>query len=883
MPLASRIASLWRTLLHRRRLERDLDDELAGYLEDLTSRRIRGGMDPAQARREASIEMGGVDPVKEASRDVRIGASFETALRDARYAWRALWKSPGFALATIATLGLGIGANTAIFSVVDSMLLSPLPYRDSSRLVFVWSDMSEAGYPRAPLSGPELADLRRRARQFSGFGAIWANTALTGDRDPQQLRIGRVTPDFFTVLGAEAARGRTFRAGDDAGGAPPTILLSDAIWRRRFGGDPTVVGRRILVDGQPTTVIGVMPRSFRLLLPPDSAVPDDLEAWTPFWPKMTEDPRGQQFLRVVGRLKPGVTLAQGRGEIDAIASRISREFPEYGSSGRRFDTVGLHDDGVRETRPVLLAVFGGVAILLLITCVNVAGLLAARAASRRQEIALRIALGAGRARLFRQCLVEGLVLAALGAGAGVLIARGALSALFAARPESLHRIAAAKIDLRVLAFTAGTSLLWGLLLSLAPLAEFLRTAPIDGLKRGGTPSRSRTRTALVAVQIALGAVLVVGAGLVARTFVRIQGVDPGFRSDHALTFRLALPEARYGSPEAFNAFSRRFEEALSSLPGVTAAAAVSHLPFDHIPNWGGAYLATPGADEGTAPMADYRAVTPDFFAAVGARLVAGRGFLESDGPRSAPVVIVDERLARLAWPNQSPIGKRLGVDPGSTGHPVTWATVVGAVRHLRHRSLLQEVREQVYFPQRQIRRNPTAYVVRSTGDPGDLAGPIRRILADLDPQLPISEVRPLADYLDEARGAQRFTMILAAAFAAVALLLAGVGLYGVVAYSVAQRRKEFGVRLALGALPRQVRALVLRQGIGVAAVGLASGIPAAALTARLLRSQLFGITPHDPVSYTIAISLLCLAALSASWFAARHATSASPLEALRAE
>ena len=488
MPLPSRIWSFWKTLFGRRRVEADLHDELSGYLDELTRKKIRKGLAPDEARRAASIEMGGVEPVQEASRDARIGAGFETALRDARYAWRSLWKSPGFALATIATLGLGIGANTAIFSVVDSMLLSPLPYRDSSRLVFIWSDMSEAGYPRAPLSGPELADLRRSARQFSGFGAIWANTAaLTGDRDPQQLRIGRVTPDFFSVLGAEAARGRTFRAGDDSGGAPPTILLSDALWQRRFGGDPAVVGRRILVDGQPTTVIGVMPRSFRLLLPPDSAVPDDLEAWTPFWPKMTEDPRGQQFLRVVGRLKPGVTLGQGRGEIDAIASRISREFPEYGSAGRRFDTVGLHDDGVRETRPVLLAVFGGVAILLLITCVNVAGLLAARAASRRQEIALRIALGAGRARLFRQCLVEGLVLAALGAVAGVLIARGVLAALFAVRPESLHRIAAARIDPRVLAFTAGTSLLWGLLLSLAPLAEFLRTAPIEGLKRGRTP------------------------------------------------------------------------------------------------------------------------------------------------------------------------------------------------------------------------------------------------------------------------------------------------------------------------------------------------------------------------------------------------------------
>ena len=631
MSLRSRLASVRSALFRRRRLEADLDDEVAGYLDALTERKIREGLAPAAARRAAAIEMGGVEPVKEQTRDARLGAGLESALRDARYAWRGLWKSPGFALATIATLGLGIGANTAIFSLVDAMLLSPLPYRDSSRLVFVWSDMSEAGYPRAPLSGPELADLRQRAKRFSGFGAIWANTAsLTGEGDPEQLRIGLVTTDFFSVLGAEPALGRTFRAGDDAPGAPSTVLLSGPLWRRRFGGDPGIVGRRILYGGEPATVIGVMPDAFRLLLPPDSSVPDDLQAWSTFWPKMTEDPRGQQFLRVVGRLRPGVTLAQGKGEIDGIASQISREFPDYGSAGRRFDAVGLQADGVREIRPVLLALFGGVAILLLITCVNVAGLLAARAATRREEIALRIALGAGRVRLFRQCLAEGLVLAALGAAAGVAVAQAVLALLFAVRPESLHRIAAAKIDWSVLAFTGGTALLWGLLLSLAPLAEVLRTSPISRLKRGGSAPRSRLRAALVVVQIALGVVLAVGAGLVARTFVRLLAVDPGFRSDHTLTFRLALPSSRYGKPEAFNAFSRRLEEELAALPGVEAAAAVSHLPFDHIPNWGGPYLSKPAPDDGTAPMADYRAVTSGFFAAVGARLVAGRDFTESD-------------------------------------------------------------------------------------------------------------------------------------------------------------------------------------------------------------------------------------------------------------
>ena len=886
MRLTSRLASLWRAVFRRERLDTELDEEVRGFLEALTERKRREGLDPAAARRAALLEMGGVEPVKEATREAWLGVGLETTWRDVRYAWRGLWKSPGFAVATILTLGIGIGANTAIFSVVNAMLLEPLPYRDSGRLVFIWSDMSEAGYPRAPLSGPELDDLRRRASQFSGFGAIWANSAaLNGDGDPEQVRIGRVTPDFFSVLGAEAARGRTFREGDDDGRAEPGILLSAALWQRRFGGDPGVVGRRILVNGRPTTVIGVMPASFRLLLPPDSAVPDDLEAWTPFWPKMTDGPRGQQFLRVVGRLRPGATLEQGRHEVDAIASRVSREFPEYGAAGRRYNTVGLQADGVHEIRPVLLALFGGVGILLLITCVNVAGLLAARAASRRPEIALRVALGARGGRLFRQCLVEGLVLAALGACAGLAVGRLTLTALVAVRPESLGRIGAATIDGRVLAFTAGTTLLWGVLLSLAPMAEVLRTAPIAGLKRGGSRARSRLRAGLVAAQIALGIVLVVCAGLVARTFLRLQRVDPGYRADHVLSFRLALPDSRYESADAFNAFSREFEKELAALPGVTAAAAVSHFPFDHIPNWGGPYCTTPGADESSAPMADYRAITPGFFEAVGARLVEGRNFDESDdASRDArPVVIVDERLARLAWPGQSAVGKRLLLDPRSSGHPETPATVVGVVRHMRQRSLTEEVREQVYFPQRLINRNPTAYVVRTSADPSALAEPVRRILARLDPSLPISEVRPLADYVTAARGAQRFMMILAAAFAAVALLLACTGLYGVVAYSVAQRKKEFGVRLALGALPGQVRALALREGVAVAAAGLALGVPAAWLAARLLRAQLFGITPRDTASYALGVGVLALAAVLASWFAARRATAASLLEVLRTD
>jgi predicted permease len=888
MRALSRLASFFRTLFARTHVEKELDDELRWYVESVTARKVAAGMEPEAARRQAVLETGGLASLKEEVRDVRVGAALETTLQDVRHAWRGLVKAPGFAAVTVLILALGIGANTAIFSVVNALLLEPLPYRDSSRLVFVWSDMTEAGYPRAPLSGPELLDLRRRTSRFDGFGAIWSTTvALTGDGEPEQLRVGRVSADFFSVLGRGAALGRTFLPEDEADKAPPRILLSFAVWQRRYARDPKLVGRTVLVNNRPCEVVGVMPKGFTLLLPPDSSVPDDLQAWVPFSVGELNDGRGQQYLRVIGRLKNGVSLEEGRREIDGVAARISKEFTEYGSAGRRFTTVGLKEDDVHEIRPVVLALFWGVAILLLIACVNVASLLVARAASRRREIALRLAIGAGRGRLLRQCAVEGFLLSALGAAAGVLVAYGGLKALLSFRPDGLERLGAARIDGTVLAFTMGTGLVWGVLLSLAPLGEVFKTELVSALqgagKEAGRGLSQRTRMVLVVVQMALGVVLLVGAGLVARTFVKLQHVDPGFRADGVLSFRLALPFSRYPNPPARDAFTWRLHDELAALPGVSGVGAVSHLPYDHLPNWGGAYLTKPGADESTAVLADYRAVTPDFFRTIDAHLVDGRGFTEADDGKAAPVVVVDERLARVAWPGETALGKRLGLDPFSEGHLTSWATVVGVVRHLRHRSLTQEVREQVYFPQKQIQRNPMAWVVRMSGDPMELAASVRRVVTRLDPQLPIYEPRPLLDYVSEASAPQRFTMVLAATFSAVALLLAGAGLYGVISYAVARRRREFGIRLAIGAQPRDVETLVVSEGLRVAVVGLVLGIPAAASVARLLQSQLFGITARDVPSYLAAVVVLSVAALFASWLGARRATAASPLEVLRAE
>jgi predicted permease len=886
MRLFARLASAWRTVVRGRQMDRDLDEELQAFLDTLIERKAASGMDPAAARRAALIEMGGADQVKERVRDIRVGRSFEGTLRDIGHAGRGLRRSPGFAIAAVATLALGVGANTAIFSVVNALLIEPLPYRDAGRLVFVWADQTSEGYPRAPMSGPELDDLDRRTTRFEGFGAIWATTAaLTGEGDPQQLRVGLVTTDFFSLLGADAGVGRTFAAGDDSLAAPTTILLGYAVWQRRYGGNPNIVGSRIQVNGNPATVVGVMPVDFRLLMPPDAAVPDDLEAWLPLNRRFPDGPRGQRYLRVVGRMRDGVALAEAQDDIARVGREISREFADYGTAGRQFETTPLHADSTREVRGPLLALFAGVGILLVIACVNVASLLVARAASRTRETAVRVALGAGYGRLLRQHLTEGLLLTALGGAAGLVLGHWALAALVALAPDSLSRIALATVDPRVVIVSCATVLAWGVLLSLAPLGDAWRISVAGALRQDGRnpggAMRRPLRSALIVSQIALSVILLVGAGLLVRTFVNVQRVDAGFRPDGVLSFRVALPGSRYPNGPSFNAFARRLQAELLSLPGATAAAGISHAPYDHVPNWGGAYLSRPGQEPSTAPQADYRAISPGLIELLDVQLIEGRTFTELDDVATQPVVIVDDRLAARTWPGQSAVGQRIGVDPFVTGKPGVWATVVGVVKHVRHRSPIEEVREQIYFAQRQVQRNPSVFVVRTGADPAALSGLLRGLVARLDGQLPIYDVRPLSAYAAGVRATRQFTMILALLFAAAALALASVGVYGVIAYSVTERHHEFGVRLALGARASQVAALVLREGAGLTAKGLLSGVLAAAVVTWLLRSQLFGVGPWDPVTYAAVVPVLALVAAAACLVPLRRATSTSPVEALR--
>ncbi len=675
MRLLSRLSRLRTTLFQKERLERELDEELRVAVETLAERHEAEGMDPRSARRAAIAALAGpagLDAVKEDVRDGRIGAGLDAFLFDLRHAWRGLSKASGFTTVVVLTLALGIGANTAIFSVVHAMLLHPLPYRNADQLVYVWADRTTTGYPRAPLSGPELGDLRNGSTTCRAFAAIWASAtvALTGDGDPERLRSAFVTTNFFDVLGAEPAFGRTFRPDDSAPGAAPTILLAWDLFQRRFGGNPAVVGRQIIINDTATTVIGVMPKGFRLLLPADASVPDRLQVWHPFWPDLEKNPRQNRLLRVVGRMRPGVTIGEASADVAGIAERSSRQL----GIGVAFTTVRLQTDGVREVRGPLLALFAGVSILLMIACVNVAGLIVARAASRAGETALRLSLGASRGRLLRQALAEGFLLTLLGALAGTIAGSVGLRLLVALAPESLSRISSSRIDLTVLLFTLGVSMMWGLFLSLAPLTELFRRGGPGILRTSRRASRMnlryRTRGVLVVVQIALSVVLLAGAGLLLRAFAEVVRIDPGFRAERHLTFRLALAENRFQNSETVVAFARELQQRLTEIPGVTGVGAISHLPYDDLPNWFLSYRPDVGGQidaslkyEG-ALSADTRAMSVGLFETLGVRLVEGRFFTHDDnGSRSA---VGDRRrhagaAAVAGWPCGGPaVSRRSG-------------------------------------------------------------------------------------------------------------------------------------------------------------------------------------------------------------------------------
>ena len=890
MPALSRWKARFHALFNRDALDRDFDRELSAWVDELAAREEARGVSPPEARRRAVHATGGLNRVKDRVRDVRPRWFLEGVFSDVAYAARGLRRSPGLVFTIVVTLALGIGANAAVYSIVHALLFEPPPYEAPERLAFILARMGVAGSSRAVLAGPEVVDFQQNVTKLGSLAAIRpASAALTGHGDPEQLRVAHVSWNFFDVLGVGAARGRTFARDDGAPSPGPPAVISWPFFQRRFGGDASAIGRRIVLNDQLVTVVGVLPAGFRLQFRAEAGVADEPQVFQVFGMDLAQTHRLLRYYHVVGRLAPGATFDEAARDVESIAAELARQHSFYTVANHSFYLVPLLSDTTQPVRPMLLALLGGVVVVLFAACVNVAGLLLARAVARRREVATLLALGADRRRLSCQFVAEGLIIAAAGAAAGLVTGFVALRVIVALRPPGLDRLTEARIDTPVFLVVLGIACVWGVFFALAPLAEARRLSVAAGLQTLSPANgrlRYRTRSILVIAQIALGTALIVSASLLVRTMDALHNVDTGFETGaRALTFRLALPASRYPDSGRTNAFSRELESRLAAIPGVERVGAISHLPFDTLGNWSSKYFPEgPGQNLSVARLADTRAVTPNTLQTLGIQLIDGRWFTEDDDDDSRDVVVVDERLAARTWPGRRAVGQRIHVPFLKDRRVVTtWAIVVGVVRHMRYRTPDAEVQEQLYFPFRQNLRDPMAYVVRTAFDPSSIAADVRRVVASLDPLLPTYEMTPLETYVSRAMSTRRFTAFLIGSFAFLALALAGVGLAGLVAYSVASRHREFGIRLALGATPGRVRGTVLSEGFLLVICGVGFGLVGAGVSAYSMRALLFGVTPSDLTSYVAAVLVLGATGLVASWWPARRAMRVNPVHALRAE
>ncbi|MGH9703590.1 MAG: ABC transporter permease, partial [Candidatus Acidiferrales bacterium] len=703
MPLFPRLKSLFRNLSNKKHVEADLDDELSSYISMLVEENTRKGLAPAAARRSARLETGGIQFLKEEVREARMGSLLENIWADLRYSFRRLAKSPGFTSIAILTLAVGIGANTAIFSVMNKVLLRSLPYPNSDRLAIIWTAWGKEN--RAPGSGPEFVYLRERSRLFHDIAGIWATSgALTGDGEPEQVKVAHVSFNFLSLLSYHPQLGRFFFPQEQGAGAPRVVIITDGLWRRRFGADPHTIGRSILLNDQPYTVVGIMPTAFSLIFPADSHLPQDVQVFTPFPYDLAKNPDTLGFIRMIGVLAPGVTPQQAQAEVAGVAAQLRSEFTDFSEEKMDLNVALLHSDTVKNVRPALVALFAGVGLVLLVACANVANLLVARANERQKEFNLRRALGASSGRIIRQLLTESIVLGILGGAAALAVGWWSLHWLLALRPQGIARMGSIEFDGSVFAFDCMLSLLTGILFGLAPALGASKTDLAAALKEGGRTAgagKQRFRSALIACEVALGFVLLISAGLMIRTFTRLLQVNPGFNSAHVLTFQLSLPGKRYPQDHSRINLLRQLEKNISSLPGVQSVSATSHLPFDDdLPNWYSYYWPedAPKQDQNTV-MADQCAILPGFFKSMGATLIEGRDFNEFDEASHPHVVIVDDTLAHRAWPNQSALGKKLMIEIMlNQEFSQTPAEIVGVVKHVQIHSLTNQVREQIYVP-----------------------------------------------------------------------------------------------------------------------------------------------------------------------------------------
>jgi predicted permease len=820
----------------------------------------------------------------------------EGLLQDALYASRTLRRSPGFTLTVILALALGIGTTSAILSVVDAVLLKPLPYAEPSRLVQLWLRFTGLGLAddRNWVSWPEYRDLEQ-SRAFSQLAATKGGSFnVTFGGTPERLASAAVTPSFFPLLGVRAQVGRVFLEEEGKPGRDHVVLLGDGIWRRHFGADRTVPGRKLIMYGESYLVVGVLPRGFQL--------PREADIWVPLAPAADDFAPGNRLyheLEVIARLKPGFSVQQARADLAVIAQRMIAANPQFPYRQAHFGVlvVPLLEQQVGDIASGLWVLLAAVGLVLLIACANVAGLLLVRASAREREIAIRLALGVGRRRLLRQLLTESVILSLLGGAAGLALARWALPAVIALGASALPRIAEVRLDLPVLVATLILSLLTGILFGLAPAAAAFRSGGSGGqaaLKEGGRGGTSgagarRLRSTLVVGEIALSLALLAGSGLLIRSFLHLQQVDAGFRPAGVLSLRVALADERYEKPEKTRAFFRDVLGRVRALPGVDAAGAVDGLPLSGT-GWSGQITVdsqlVPAAD--TTPEADQRPVTPGYFQALGIPLLRGRYIEERDTAAAPRVCVIDETMAKTYWPGQDAIGKRVHhyglVSPAGEGAQ-PWLTVVGVVRHVRYRSLEAPSRVELYFPDTQIpfAVSTMSVVVHTVGDPLALAEPVRLQVQAADPNQPVYQIHTMSELVSDSLMRRRLSMYLLALFAGMALLHSAVGLYGLMSYSVAQRAHEMGIRVALGARTAGVIRLVLGDGARLAATGIVIGLAAALVLTQLLSSLLFAVKAYDPVTFVLAAALLLLVAMLASFVPAYRATTVDPVKTLRQE
>ncbi len=870
------------------RLRADLDEELRFYFDMRTRELVEQGMTDADARREAVREFGDVEYTKRyclaedamSRREDRRTDLVAELRQDMMHSWRTFRRSPGFAVIALLTLALGIGANTAIFSVVNGLLLRDLPFGDPDRVVRVWGAHKDSGVDRSQISAGDFVDLRTRQRSFTTLGAFsWGGGTYIGTGDPVPLAGARVDAGVFAALGVRPYLGRTFAVGEDSSGVNPTIVLGFNAWRRVFGGDSTIVGKAVNVSGRSRTVIGVLPPGFFF---PTMA---EAEIFTPLdlTPVLRDVNRTRKFhnLGVIGRLRPGATVAQAGADLKSIMAQLERDFPES-NSNMSVATVGMRDAVVGDTRPALLVLLGASLLVLLIACANVAGMLLSRAVSRRQELAVRAALGAGRARLVRQMMTESLVLALGGGAIGLAVALWGTRALVASAGDRLPAASQVTVDATVLLTALAVSIASGVVFGLVPALAASRGIQL-ALKESsrGTSSgvsRHRMRTVLVTGQLALAVMLLVGAGLLVRSLVGLQKRDLGYSIESTLTFELMLAGDRYDSAAAQDQFFDALYTRLGALPGVVAVGGSGNIPMR-----GGAMasLAIDGRPqpEGRLPEVGYQPVSDNLFKAMGVPLKRGRAFGPQDHETAPPVVILSESLARTFWPNGDPIGSRVRLGPNPND---PWMTVVGIVSDVRM-GVDGESRPTAYVSARQDHWGGMAIVMRTTTDPMSMLPAVRREVRAIDATIPVADANSMKEVRTQGLTDRRLPMQLMAAFAVLALILAAVGVYGGMAYSVAARTREIGVRVALGAQPRNVFGMVLRQGMGAAAAGLTLGLLGAAALGRVLTSLLYGVKPTDVLTFVGVAGVLLTVVLAACLVPARRAVRVDPLEALRSE